>query len=328
MIRVTSLPPLATVQDLGRDGHWFQGLGRAGAMDLVSHRIANMLLGNAETAATVEIQLTPARFRFDARQAFAIAGAICGARLAGRPLPRIFAGSAKAGDELELGPIRAGARVYIAVPGGIDVPEVLGSRSTQLREAFGGLEGRVLAAGDLLKPINQADPALPRDGISLDVPDFRLPRDGTIHLRALQSTEHDSFDDRSREAFWSEPYLVTRQNDRQGHRLDGPPLTRASKGELRSHGIVPGIVQVPGGGQPIIQLADSATMGGYPKIAAIIEPDLWRIGQARPGDRVFFHEVGLDEAALASQKQEAAFTEAEQALAGILEKEASLAWHV
>ncbi len=90
---------------------------------------------------------------------------------------------------------------------------------------------------------------------------------------------------------------MTRQNDRQGHRLDGPILTRTGSGELRSHGIVPGIVQVPGGGLPIIQLADSATMGGYPKIAAIIEPDLWRMGQARPGDRIRFHKVDLAEAA-------------------------------
>lgn len=325
MIRVMSIPPLATVQDLGRDGHWFEGLGRAGAMDPASHRIANMLLRNDAGAATLEIPLTPAQFRFDTRQAFAIAGAICGARLAGRILPRLFAGFAKAGETLELGPIRAGARLYLALPGGIDVAQVLGSRSTQLREAFGGYEGRVLAPGDLLNPITQTDPALPPAGISLDLPAFRLPADGTIHLRALPSTEHDNFDPASRKAFWSEPYLVTRQNDRQGHRLDGPVLTRHGTGELRSHGIVPGIVQVPGGGLPIIQLADSATMGGYPKIAAIIEPDLWRMGQARPGDRVFFHKVRLAEAAHAADGHEVAFAKAGQALANAFEQQSSWA---
>lgn len=320
MIRVISIPPLATVQDLGRDCHWFEGLGRAGAMDPVSHRIANMILGNDASAATLEIPLTPAQFRFDTSQAFAIAGAVCGARLAGRPLPRIFAGLARAGDVLELGPIRAGARLYLALPGGIDVPEILGSRSTQLREAFGGYEGRVQAADDVLKPIALTDPALPTSGMSLDLPEFSLPNDGTILLRALPSTEHDSFDAASRKAFWSEPYRVTRQNDRQGHRLDGPVLTRASSGELRSHGIVPGIVQVPGGGQPIIQLADSATMGGYPKIAAIIEPDLWRMGQARPGERVFFRKVGLAEAAQAADDHKEAFAMAGQALANAFEQ--------
>ena len=325
MIRVMSLPPLATVQDLGRDGHWFEGLGRAGAMDPVSHRIANVLLGNASTAATLEIPLTPALFRFDTRQAFAIAGAVCGAKLDGRSLPRIFAGQAKAGDVLELGPISAGARIYLALPGGIDVPEVLGSRSTQLREAFGGYKGRVLKPDDVLKPMIQADPTLPDAGISLDLPMFRLRGEGHVHVRALPSTEHDSFDIVSRQAFWSEPYILTREYDRQGQRLDGPALTRKSSGELRSHGIVPGIVQVPGGGLPIIQLADSATMGGYPKIAAIIEPDLWRIAQARPDDRVWFHEVGLGEAAQAADEQEAALAHAAQALDDAREQELSWA---
>jgi len=203
------------------------------------------------------------------------------------------------------------------------VPEVLGSRSTQLREAFGGFEGRVLAPGDLFKPMTQTDSALPPSGMSLDLPEFRLPADSMVHLRALPSTEYDSFDGLALKAFWSEPYLVTRENDRQGHRLDGPVLTRTNTGELRSHGIVPGIVQVPGGGQPIIQLADSATMGGYPKIAAIIEPDLWRMGQARPGDKVCFHRIGLTEAARASQDQEAAFAKAWQTLADVLEQEPS-----
>lgn len=325
MIRILSLPPLATIQDLGRDGHWFQGLGRAGAMDPAAHRIANLLLGNAPSAATLEIPLTPARFRFDTRQAFAIAGAVCGAQLNGFPLPRTFAGVAKAGDVLALGPIRHGARVYLAVPGGINVPKVLGSRSTQLREAFGGYDGRILKPDDLLKPIRQTCPDLPPDGISLDLPEFRLPVDKAIHLRALRSTEHDSFDAPSRAAFWSEPFRVTRQNDRQGHRLSGPSLNRTDSGELRSHGIVPGIIQVPGGGQPIIQLADSATMGGYPKIAALIEPDLWRMGQARPDDTVFFKEVDLAKAVHAAKDQETAFETARRAVADILKPEVSFA---
>ncbi len=325
MIRVVSIPPLATVQDLGRDGHWFEGLGRAGAMDPVAHRLANILLGNDANAATLEIPLTPAQFRFDTRQAFAIAGAACGARLGGRPLPRVFAGMAGAGEVLDLGPIRQGARVYLAVPGGLDVPEILGSRSTQLREAFGGHEGRVLARDDLLRPLSRIDPPLPPAGLSLSLPAFNLPSGEEIQLRALPSTEHGSFDAASRAAFWSEPYLVTRQNDRQGHRLDGPVLTRASTGELRSHGIVPGIVQVPGGGQPIIQLADSATMGGYPKIAAIVEADLWRMGQARPGNRIRFRSVLLSEAAESLRAQEAAFATIRQARAEALAQDASWA---
>lgn len=152
MIEVLSLPPPATVQDLGRDGYWAQGLGRAGAMDPVSQRLANLLLGNDVTAATLEIPMTPGQLRFGARIGFALAGAACGARLDDRPLPRIFAGIAEAGQVLTLGPMQAGARVYLALPGGLGVPVVLGSRSTQLREGFGGFEGRPLMPGDPTRP--------------------------------------------------------------------------------------------------------------------------------------------------------------------------------
>ena len=204
--------------------------------------------------------------------------------------------------------MRTGARIYIALPGGIDVPGVLGSRSTQLREGFGGFHGRVLMPGDLLKPM-QADAAeLPEAGLSLELPALWQPGEQAILLRALASTEHDSFTEAARAAFWTTPYAVTRQGNRQGFRLEGAPLDRNSAGELRSHGIVPGIVQVPGGGQPIIQLADSATMGGYPKIAAVIAPDFWRIAQARPGDQLRFVRVDVVEAA-AAEVEEAALLE-------------------
>ncbi len=307
MIEILAIPPLATVQDLGRDGHWFQGLGRAGAMDSLAHRAANLLLGNDEDAATLEIPLTPAKFRFHGRQAFALAGAPCGARLDGRALPRVWAGMAEDGQVLDLGGMSDGARVYLALRGGIDVPEILGSRSTQLREAFGGLEGRVLAPGDRLVPLGNETPLLPGHGLSLGLPPLRREGDGAITLRALPSTEHDDFSPAAQQAFWSTPYTVTPQSNRQGYRLDGVELTRAEIGELRSHGIVPGIVQVPGGGQPIVQLADSATMGGYPKIAAVIAPDLWRIGQARPGDQLRFERVDLAEAEKADRESDRLF---------------------
>jgi len=298
MIEVLSLPPLATLQDLGRDGHWFQGLGRAGAMDPVSHRLANLMLGNDQNAATLEIPLTPARLRFDTRSAFAIAGAACGATLDSRPLPRIFAGIAEAGQILALGPMQLGARVYLAANGGFDVPLVLGSRSTQLREGFGGFEGRVLAPGDRLETMERGATmtAIPQAGLSLDIAELRLPS-GLIEVRALPSAEHDEFAADARAAFWSSAYRITPQSNRQGYRLEGPELGRVENHELRSHGIVPGIVQVPNGGQPIIQLADSATMGGYPKIAAVVEADLWRIGQAKPGDSLRFLRTDPEAAA-------------------------------
>lgn len=304
MIEVLSIPPLATVQDLGRYGHWFQGLGQAGAMDSLSHRIANMLLGNPASAATLEIPLAPVRFRFHTDMAFAIAGAVCGARLDNRALPAIWAGVAKADQVLEMKGISQGARVYLAVPGGIDVPVVLGSRSTQLREAFGGFEGRMLAAGDCLHGIDETSPALPASGLSLGMPPLKSDDSTAIELRVLPSAEYDKFTAESRRNFWSSVYRVSPTSNRQGYRLEGQKLSWMSTTELRSHGIVPGIVQVPGNGQPIIQLADTATMGGYPAIAAVIEPDLWRIAQARPGEFLQFVRVDLEEAARAASEQQ------------------------
>jgi biotin-dependent carboxylase-like uncharacterized protein len=304
MIEVLQIPPLATVQDRGRDGHWHQGLGRAGAMDALALAMANLLLGNDPGAAALEIPLTPARFRFAEGGAFALVGAVCGARLGGRPLPAIWAGMAEAGEVLDLGAMTQGALVCLALPGGIDVPEVLGSRSTQLREGFGGFQGRVLAPGDVLTPARAALPPLPAGGFSLTAPALRAAGETAIPLRAPACAEEGDFTPEAQAAFWGQDWTVTRDVNRMGYRLEGPALDRQASGELRSHGIVPGIVQVPGGGQPIIQLADSATMGGYPKIAAVIEPDLWRVAQARPGDRLRFRRVGLAEAAAAEADQQ------------------------
>lgn len=305
MIEIVSIPPLATVQDLGRDGFWRKGLGRAGAMDRMAHSLANLMLGNAPDAATLEIPLAPAAFKFTGRGAFALVGAACGARLDAQTLPRVFAGIAEQGQTLHLDGITSGARSYLAVVGGIDVPTVLGSRSTQLREAFGGFEGRVLAPGDRLQSLDDSLPVLPTEGLSLSLPALRAQGESDIVLRALPSTEHDSFSADAKAAFWSELYKVTVQSNRQGYRFEGPQLDRSAKGELRSHGIVPGIIQVPGGGQPIIQLADCATMGGYPKIAAVIEEDLWKLGQAGPGDTVRFDRISLEQAQQAAKAQAA-----------------------
>lgn len=304
MIEVLSIPPLATVQDLGRHGHWFQGLGQAGVMDSLSHTIANQLLGNTDNAATLEIPLTPARFQFHSELAFAIAGAACGARLNDQALPAIWAGVAQEGQLLELGGISRGARLYLAVPGGFDVPAVLGSRSTQLREHFGGHAGRVLEAGDKLKPTSNSWDPLPAGGLSLAPPALTNNPGSPIELRTLPSAEYESFTSQAQQAFWSGSYRVSPLSNRQGYRLEGEVLQRHSSGELRSHGIVPGIVQVPGNGQPIIQLSDTATMGGYPAIGAVIEPDLWRIAQARPGDALQFKRVSLNEAANAAVEQQ------------------------
>tara|TARA_Y100000815_G_scaffold261392_1_gene273709 strand:- start:594 stop:1574 length:981 start_codon:yes stop_codon:yes gene_type:complete len=306
MIEVVALPALATVQDLGRHGHWTEGLGSAGVMDPLSHRIANWLLGNADTDATFEIPLTPGRFEFIEDTGFAIAGAACDARLDGLALPRCFAGTALAGQVLEFGAMRDGARVYLALPGGIDVPEMLGSRSTQLREGFGGFEGRVLKPGNRLQ--GRSAPGRP-SRISVNLPPLRQDGEAEIRLRVIPSAETGQFTETALEGFYGKAYKVTPQSNRQGYRLEGPILERWTEGELRSHGIAPGIIQVPASGQPIIQLADAATMGGYPKIGCVIDADLWRVAQAKPGDLIRFEPLTV-----------AGMREAEEAFAAYLEE--------
>jgi 5-oxoprolinase (ATP-hydrolysing) subunit C len=317
MIEIITTPGLASVQDLGRDGQYFQGLGRAGAMDPLALRLGNLMLGNPQGAAGIEVQMTPFALRFLADQTFALTGAETGATLDGQPLCAPWAMTAKAGQVLSLGPVRQGCRAYIALQGGLDVPEILGARSTQLREGFGGHEGRWLRAGDQLQAVAvSAAPLLPARGFGLTPPGVALPaREGdAVLLRVLPAAEYTDFTPDARRAFEAETFRVSRQFNRAGYRLEGPDLALHAGRELRSHGVVPGVVQVPPGGQAIIQLADAATMGGYPKIGTVIGADLWRIGQAAAGAALRFRCVSLSEALAAEAELETYFAQVAQAL--------------
>ncbi len=304
MIEIIETPPLNSIQDLGRVGYRCYGLGRSGAMDRVALATGNALLGNEDGAAGIEFQLFPVRLRFTADTVFALTGADCMAKLDGRLLPPWWAMQARAGQELMLSPPRSGLRSYLAVPGGIDVPVVLGSRSTQMRDGFGGLEGRALVTGDRLQSLSHASFTIRRSGgfgalpapVVLGATDCSEAAAGEIVLRAIPAAEYDQFDQVSRADLWHARWKVTSQSDRQGYRLSGSTLQRIDKGEMRSHGIVPGVIQVPPSGQPIIQLADGNSAGGYPKIGAVIEADLWRIAQAVPGDVLRFVSCTLSQA--------------------------------
>lgn len=304
MIEILETQPLNSIQDLGRLGYRCHGIGRSGAMDRVALAAANALLGNDEGAAGIEFQLFPVRLRFTADTVFSLTGADCMARLDGRLLPPWWAMEARAGQELVLSPPRRGLRSYLAVPGGLDVPLVLGSRSTQMRDGFGGLEGRALAAGDRLTalpslPFALRGPAgfgaLPAPQ-ALDAADRPDAKDGEIVLRTIPAAEYEQFDEASHKALWRAPWKVTAQSNRQGYRLAGDVLQRTQLLEMRSHGIMPGVIQVPPSGQPIIQLADGNSAGGYPKIGVVIEADLWRIAQAAPGNVLRFVSCTLLEA--------------------------------
>jgi biotin-dependent carboxylase-like uncharacterized protein len=292
MIEIISTSPLATIQDLGRTGYYRDGVGRAGAMDTLALSIGNALLGNDPNAAGVEIPIFPFRLRFDADLDFSVVGADCNATLDGLTLPPDWAMRARAGQMLSLGVPLSGCRAYLCVTGGIDVPVVLGSRSTQLRESFGGHVGRMLQKGDVLRAIG-GETDLPAGGLGAMPASTALPlgEPSKIVVRVLPAAEYEAFLPEARERFWQTNWTVTPQSNRAGYRLSGPELQLESKLELRSHGVVPGVIQVPPGGQPIIQLADAATMGGYPKFGTVIEADLWRLAQARPGDLIRFQQT-------------------------------------
>jgi biotin-dependent carboxylase-like uncharacterized protein len=307
VIDILSDSALATVQDLGRFGalHW--GVGTSGAMDPLALAAGNLMLGNDFGAAAIEVQVFPFEVRFDAPAAFAVTGADCDAKLDGTALPPWWTATAAAGQRLRLGLPRDGAwrgcRAYLCVAGGIEVTPVLGSRSTQLRGAFGGHEGRALRRGDRLRCAGNGGGG----GFGIVPPGLALPleRDGLPAIRVLPAAEYERYTPSSRAAFWGEPWRITPQSDRYGYRLAGPTLTPLAPIELRSHGIVPGVIQVPHGGQPIVQMRDAQPSGGYPKIGTIIEADLWRFGQAPIGSHVRFVETTWDDALAARDATEA-----------------------
>ncbi|MGG5808253.1 biotin-dependent carboxyltransferase family protein [Falsiroseomonas sp. CW058] len=293
MIEILTPGALATVQDLGRRGALGWGVGVSGAMDGMALAAGNILLGNEEGAAAVEIPVFPFRLRFEVAAGFAVTGAHVALSLNERRLLPWWTARAGAGDVLEIGPPEAASwrasRAYLCVAGGLGVAAVLGSRSTQLRGAFGGHDGRPLRQGDRL-PLGTPPAGAVHADCGLVPPALALPleADGIPAIRALPAAEHDRFTEAAVEAFWNEPWKVTPQSDRYGFRLAGPTLAPRAPMELRSHGIVPGVVQVPHGGQPIVQMRDAQPSGGYPKIATVIEADLWRLGQAPIGSRIRF----------------------------------------
>jgi biotin-dependent carboxylase-like uncharacterized protein len=308
MIEILTSGLMNSVQDLGRPGYLDQGIGRGGAMDRPALCIANLLVGNAEGLAAIEVAIFPFRIRFLEPTEFAVTGAACPASLNGAALPPWCSGSAEAGDELRLDPPREGLRAYVAFGGGIDVPSVLGSKATDLKSVFGGLEGRALVRGDRLAmnagtspaaaPPRSVDPCYFRDGLG------GAAGGKPLTLRIMPGAEFDVFTDQARATLTDTTFTVSADNNRQGMRLEGPALTLTRKLELLSHGIMPGTIQVPPSGQAVIQLAEANTCGGYPKIGHVIEPDLWKLGQAPSGATMRFEMVSRDTAIAAIRDEE------------------------
>ena len=312
MIEVVLAGTLNTVQDIGRGGQRKFGIGSSGAMDAMALRLGNILLGNDDGAAGIEIQVFPFAVRFTCAHDFAVTGADCDATLDGMLLPPWWAATARPGQVLRLEAPRAGARSYLTVSGGIEVPVVLGSRSTHLRGAFGGFEGRALRDGDRLAAVQPANNSALALGIEAP---FRQG-DDTISVRAIPAADHDDFPIATREVFWSSVWRISAQSNRHGYRLLGPALEGAGRFDLRSSPIVPGVIQIPPSGQPIIQMSDANSAGGYPKMATVIVADLPSLGQAKLGSHC--HLVRVDGGvAAAAHREQVAYLARARRLAGL-----------
>lgn len=304
MIEILTSNAFNTIQDRGRNGARRLGVSTSGAMDPVALEAGNALLGNDRDAAGIEIQTFPFRLRFETDTIFALTGADHDATLAGAAVPSWWCRRASAGDILSISTPRRGARVYVTFAGGIDVPRVLGSRSTHLRAGFGGMEGRALQAGDVVPVGGTQREVAGRFDFGVEPPDVAIAgngpsKDRVLRVRLMRAGEYDLFSEAMQAAFWSTTWKISTRSDRGGYRLTGGKLTLDTPVEMRSHGVVAGVVQVPPAGEPIIQMSDANTAGGYPKMAAVIQADLWRLGQAAPGSFIAFSEVSYQEAVAA-----------------------------
>lgn len=293
-----------TVQDLGRFGRLAEGVPQSGAADAPALRRGNILLGNDENAAALEMTLTGDRVRFEGSGAIALTGGDLRPCLNGRPVPMWTVVSVQGGDVLSFGgACGRGVRTYLCVAGGIAVPEVMGSRSTYLKAALGGLNGRALKSGDVL---NTGEPWIgwPR-AVGFACPPALRPVADDAPLRAVPGPQDDLIDPASVETFFTAEWTVTPQADRMGVRLAGPKLKHVKGPDIVSDAIPLGAVQVPGSGQPIVMSADRQTTGGYVKIAVVHALDAARLAQKMPGETVRFSRISQEEG-IALSRAEAA----------------------
>jgi biotin-dependent carboxylase-like uncharacterized protein len=265
-------------------------------MDRLSLMIANDLVGNAEDAAGLELCLPPASIRFDAAYSIALSGADCSARLDHTPLRVGCCVEVQAGMTLDLAVAVSGARAYLSVAGGIDVPLVMGSRSTDLQARIGGLAGRMIRRGDVLGVLAPTSARRPTTGVALPA------LDGPF--RVMAGPEFADFDPATRDAFFESCWKVMPQSNRMGYRLAGPVLHRGATREMVSHAVFPGNIQLPPGGAPIVLMADAQVTGGYPRLATVIAADLWRLAQLTAGAAIRFAPCTRAAAILAWREQQ------------------------
>ncbi len=289
-----------TVQDNGRFGYQKMGIPVSGVLDSFAGSVANLLVGNPEESAVLEITVTGPRLTFLRNIDVALAGAEMGATLNNQPLNCWESFRVSPGDILKMQQVKIGCRAYLAVSGGIDVPKVMGSRSTYMVGKLGGYQGRPLKKGDILRCCGGTLLDVPRR-----LPSALIPRySSEIVLRAIPGPQDDFFHEEELATFFQSEFTISTNANRMGYRLQGPSIRQKENmpASIISDPSISGSVQIPADGQPIILLGEQ-TMGGYTKIATVISTDIPKVAQTIPGNVIRFEKVTLETAYSLHMKQ-------------------------
>ena len=303
-IRVLKAGMLTTVQDLGRTGYQSQGFSVAGAMDVRSFKIANLLLDNPENEAVREFTLIGPTLQFTSETIIAITGGDFTPTLNGEPVPSYEAVYVNRGDILKFGSARTGSRGYIAFSSYLDIPVVMGSRCTNLKSQIGGFKGRKLKDEDYIgfRIKRRYLPYFLSRKLKPD--DFSAESET---LRVVFGPQDDRFSRQGIETFLTEEYTVTSDFDRMGCRLEGPFIAPKDTTDMISDGIAYGSVQVPSHGKPIVLLSDRQTTGGYPKLATVASVDIPKLVQRKTDHRIHFTAISVEEAQKLYREEEKAY---------------------
>ena len=309
-LQIISAGLLTTIQDTGRNGHQKEGIIVSGAMDALALRIGNLLVGNPENAAALEITLLGPQIYFAAEHIICLTGADLSPEINNNRVKMWRPIRIPKGSLLQFGKPALGCRTYLSISGSFAINPVLGSYATYLRAGLGGLNGIPLQAGDIIPcpGTNATANNLVRAFNPEDNPNSFISASWTITsqlypkyelkpiIRVMKGPEYNWFKESSQANFWHYAYRVSPQSDRMGYRLDGTLLFLKEKSELLSGAVTFGTVQVPAQGNPIILMADHQTTGGYPGIAQVITADFSTLAQVAPGQNIFFKEASLSEA--------------------------------
>ena len=310
---ITVLNPglMTTVQDQGRIGYQQFGVSVSGVMDPRAAAVANMLVGNDEKEAVLECTMMGPHLQFNQANCIAITGGDLMPTIDGKPVPNYTAIKVEAGQVLKFTMPKAGCRAFIAFAGGLDIPEVMGSRSTYMKAKIGGVEGRKLAKDDVIG-FRAPKAELKNMNFRSMASEFVPRKEYTI--RVVLGPQDDYFTDAGIQTFLSQVYTVTAEFDRMGCRLEGEAIAHKEGGDIISDGIAFGAIQVPSSGKPIIMLGDRQTTGGYTKIANVISVDFRILAQLKQGDKVRFEQVSVKFAQDALLTQRAALKTIRNAL--------------